>query len=96
MSATPPPPASWAAYLAASEDLDPDDATDLDRRVLTEARRRVALARAADAAPRDCPRCDRTRTRADFGADVTRPDGLKAHCRECRRRRGPAPGHTIR
>lgn len=81
---TPPAPTSFAAYLAASQESGEDVDPSIAHRVLREARRRVAAARAADAQPRDCPRCGRVRTVADFGPNAARPDGLQSWCRDCR------------
>lgn len=79
-----PTPSSWPAYLAASQDLDTDDREALDSRVLKEARRRVAAARAQDQALRRCPRCETDKASTEFGKDASRPDGLRSWCRACR------------
>jgi hypothetical protein len=33
--------------------------------------------------PKRCSRCKQTKTCADFGRDITTPDGLKATCKDC-------------
>jgi len=41
----------------------------------------------ADPTPKRCPDCERTLPRAAYPRDITKPDGLHSHCRECAARR---------
>ncbi|GAA0627274.1 hypothetical protein HPO96_36930 [Kribbella sandramycini] len=64
---------------------DHEDRYEIAARIRGEVLRRVRQAQSREAELKHCPACDTDKPKAEFHRDDSRPDGLKAHCKECRR-----------